>query len=77
MVPDAKGWGARLVPLKEQVANSPSKALFALAGAVGFLLLIACINVATLLAARAAGERCAIAIRSALGVGRHASWHTC
>src|SRR5207248_4072972 len=69
-IPEAQGWGARVIPLKDQIIGSPKKALFALAGAVGFLLLIACINVATLLTARAAGQRREIAIRSALGAGR-------
>ena len=55
-VPQTKGWGVHLVPRKEQIVGSPKKALFALAGAVGFLLLIACINMATLLTARAAGK---------------------
>ena len=70
VIPEAKGWGVRIVPLKEQIAGSPNKALFALAGAVCFLLLIACINVATLLTARAAGQRRQIAIRTVLGAGR-------
>ncbi len=68
--PELKGWGVTIVPLKTQIAGNPKKALFALAGAVGFLLLIACINVATLLTARAAGQRREIAIRSALGARR-------
>ena len=70
-IPDARGWGARVIPLKDAIIGTPKLALFALAGAVGFLLLIACVNVATLFTARAAGQRRQIAIRAALGAGRY------
>ncbi|HXI89280.1 MAG TPA: ABC transporter permease [Blastocatellia bacterium] len=68
--PEDKDWRISIVSLRDEIVGGAQTMLLILFGAAGFVLLIACVNIANLLLATATARQKEIAVRTALGAGR-------
>jgi predicted permease len=64
-------WTATLVPLRDEIVGTAAPVLWTLLGAAGFVLLIACANVANMMLAGATAQQREVAIRGSLGASRY------